>query len=54
MVALFMLFPQINQEQTELARANFSILRKEAQSILDLVSFYSFPNCFCIRYLRTC
>ncbi|KAL6226355.1 hypothetical protein ACLB2K_000317 [Fragaria x ananassa] len=28
---------KINQEQAELARANFSILRKEAQSILDLV-----------------
>ncbi|KAM1173424.1 hypothetical protein ACFX13_026753 [Malus domestica] len=28
---------KINREQAELARANFSILRKEAQSILDLV-----------------
>ncbi|KAL5547863.1 hypothetical protein UlMin_003094 [Ulmus minor] len=28
---------KINKEQAELARANFSILRKEAQSILDLV-----------------
>lgn len=38
---LHMLFSQINREQAELARANFSILRKEAQSILDLVSVYS-------------
>ncbi|KAK9087262.1 hypothetical protein Syun_029656 [Stephania yunnanensis] len=29
---------QIDKEQTELARANFSILRKEAQAILDLVT----------------
>ncbi|KAK8523521.1 hypothetical protein V6N13_113466 [Hibiscus sabdariffa] len=28
---------KINKEQAELARANFSILRKEAQAILDLV-----------------
>ncbi|GMN58168.1 hypothetical protein TIFTF001_027268 [Ficus carica] len=28
---------KINKEQAELARANFSILRKEAQSLLDLV-----------------
>ncbi|XP_024182296.1 nuclear pore complex protein NUP205 isoform X2 [Rosa chinensis] len=28
---------KINREQAELARANFNILRKEAQSILDLV-----------------
>lgn len=40
-VILHMLFSQINREQAELARANFSILRKEAQSILDLVSVYS-------------
>ncbi|CAJ2632760.1 unnamed protein product [Trifolium pratense] len=29
--------PKIDKEQAELARANFSTLRKEAQSILDLV-----------------
>ncbi|KAI4335735.1 hypothetical protein L6164_014349 [Bauhinia variegata] len=29
--------PKIDKEQTELARANFSTLRKEAQRILDLV-----------------
>ncbi|KAK9141697.1 hypothetical protein Syun_011097 [Stephania yunnanensis] len=29
---------KIDNEQTELARANFSILRKEAQAILDLVT----------------
>ncbi|KAJ7956691.1 Nuclear pore complex protein [Quillaja saponaria] len=29
--------PRIDKEQAELAHANFSILRKEAQSILDLV-----------------
>lgn len=32
------LFSQIDKEQAELARANFSTLRKEAQIILDLVS----------------
>lgn len=41
MVILHILFSQINREQAELARANFSILRKEAQSILDLVSVFS-------------
>lgn len=30
---------QINREQAELAHAIFSILRKEAQAILDLVGF---------------
>lgn len=43
MVMLLMLFPQINREQAELARANFSILRKEAQPILDLVSVSFLP-----------
>jgi hypothetical protein len=38
-----MLFPQVNREQAELARANFAILRKEAQSILDLASVSFFP-----------
>ncbi|KAK9160370.1 hypothetical protein Syun_006711 [Stephania yunnanensis] len=28
---------KIDKEQTELARANFSIIRKEAQAILDLI-----------------
>lgn len=28
---------QIDKEQAELARSNFSILRKEAQAVLDLV-----------------
>lgn len=28
---------QIDKDQAELARANFSILKKEAQAILDLV-----------------
>lgn len=32
---------QIDKEQAELARANFSILRKEAQAILDLVGALS-------------
>ncbi|KAK9113743.1 hypothetical protein Syun_020540 [Stephania yunnanensis] len=32
-----MILIQIDKEQTELAKANFSILRKEAQAILDLV-----------------
>lgn len=31
------MFFQINQEQEELARTNFSIIKKEAQAILDLV-----------------
>lgn len=35
----FYTFVQIDQDQAELARANISIIRKEAQSILDLVCF---------------
>lgn len=31
---------QIDKEQSELARANFSILRKEAQAILNLVGLF--------------
>lgn len=31
---------QIDKNQAELAHANFSILRKEAQSILDVVGFF--------------
>lgn len=34
---------QIDKEQAELARSNFSILRKEGQAILDLVG-PSFPH----------
>lgn len=33
----FFFFFQMDKEKAELARANFYILRKEAQSILDLV-----------------
>ena len=33
---------QIDKEQAELARANFSILKKDAQAILDLVGAVSF------------
>lgn len=42
---IYRLFPtlwfipvQIDNEQAELARSNFAIVRKEAQSVLDLVS----------------
>lgn len=34
---LIIFFFQMDKEKAELARANFYILRKEAQSILDLV-----------------
>ena len=37
-------FLQIDKEQAELARANFSILRKEGQAILDLVGTLSSLN----------
>ena len=40
---------QIDKEQAELAQANFSILRKEAQAILDLVGSYFFLHCCAIR-----
>lgn len=50
---------QIDKEQAELARANFSTLRKEAQSILDLVSslllssfeeYQHFPTKLCVFF----
>lgn len=49
MVILLFIFIQINKEQAELARANFLILRKEAQSILDLVGLMFLVLCFGVR-----
>lgn len=43
----------MSKEQAELARANFSILRKEAQSFLDLVSFVFLPDSFNLEGLYT-
>lgn len=45
--------PQIDKEQAELAHANFSTLRKEAQSILDLVICYSYCSFTCITNQHT-
>jgi len=40
---------KIDREQAELERANFSILRKEAQAITDIVGpFFQFPFIFLI------
>ncbi|PWA46920.1 uracil phosphoribosyltransferase [Artemisia annua] len=38
---IFLTHVQINQDQPELARSNLSIIRKEAQSILDMMGYSS-------------
>lgn len=43
-LTLWVLPLQIDKEQAELARANFSILKKDAQAILDLVGAASYVS----------
>lgn len=48
---MFSFYLQIDEEQAELAQANFSILRKEVQAILDVVSIlYVVIICLCFCF----
>nr|GEV77977.1 nuclear pore complex protein NUP205-like [Tanacetum cinerariifolium] len=51
------IFRRIDQDQAKMARANLSIIRKEAQSILDMAwhaSHVDLDRGFCIELRATC
>lgn len=43
---MFFLFYKVDKDQAELARANFSLLKREADAILNVVSIEAVLNMF--------